>query len=92
MCANINVAAMRAYDLTMNLGVPNLNLPQVIFLLAMYGKGIGRKSEFSISRLRGVARIKTNMAEAAKIPISGQLSSALTGVPPSATVYALLCF
>jgi hypothetical protein len=35
MSANINVAAMRAYDLTMNLGVPNLNLPQVIFLLAM---------------------------------------------------------
>ena len=26
---------MKVYDLTMNLGAPNLNLPQVTFLLAM---------------------------------------------------------
>jgi hypothetical protein len=33
MRANINVATMKAYDLTTNLGVPNLNLPQVTFFI-----------------------------------------------------------
>jgi hypothetical protein len=33
MSANINVATMKADDLTMNLGVPNLNLPQVTFFI-----------------------------------------------------------
>jgi hypothetical protein len=35
MSANINIATKKTYDLTMNLGVPNLNLRQVIFLLSM---------------------------------------------------------